>query len=226
MPKSRTVRAVLAPTLFTLAQVLCFAGYDALRLPTWPAVPNIGADVFTFTGPVLSLLLVFRTDASYTRWDEARQQLGELIFKSRNLLRLGYLALGPAATRDLTVWTVAFGVALKNHLRRAGGPPEEEELTLGVELAKWLSVAELRQLQAVARNKPHYCLMRLSHVVRTASPEQACVLDENIAAFEEVLGRCERINRVPIPLRCAFVSLICCTKEEVALAVLSPAAVD
>ena len=48
-------------------------------------------DIFNLTGPILSLLLVFRTDASYTRWDEARRYFGELIYKSRNLLRQGLL---------------------------------------------------------------------------------------------------------------------------------------
>jgi hypothetical protein len=76
MPKSRTVRAVLVPTLFSLAQVMLFAAYDALHPAGWPGLPVIGMDLFSLTGPVLSLLLVFRTDSSYTRWDEARQQIG------------------------------------------------------------------------------------------------------------------------------------------------------
>jgi len=205
MPSSRTVRATLGPTLFSFAQVLLFALYDALRPQAWPPLPLVSFDVFSLTGPVLSLLLVFRTDASYNRWDEARQQIGAVLIKSRNLLRLGYLAFDPsgdaAAARALTAWTVAFAVSLKVHLRlgvgEAYGETADAELTR--ELGSWLSEEELNQLSQVA-NKPHLCLQALSHLVRLAPEELASAMDDNVIAFEETLGRCERINRVPIPL--------------------------
>jgi predicted membrane chloride channel (bestrophin family) len=38
----------------------------------------VGQEFFDLTSGALALLLVFRTDASYTRWDEARRQWGEV----------------------------------------------------------------------------------------------------------------------------------------------------
>jgi len=57
MPGSRTVRATLGPTLFSLAQVLLFAAYEAFRPASATPLPVISQDVFTLTGPVLSLLV-------------------------------------------------------------------------------------------------------------------------------------------------------------------------
>lgn len=147
---------------------------------------------------------MFRTDASYERWDEARQQIGTLIYRSRNLLRGGYLVFDPlrdeAAARALTVWTIAFAVSLKVHLLRGVGESGPEAgAELAEELGPWLTPAELAQL-ASASNRPHYCLQALSHVLRRAPEALGGSLDSNLEAFEEVLGRCERINRVPIPL--------------------------
>jgi predicted membrane chloride channel (bestrophin family) len=35
----------------------------------------------------LSLLLVFRTNAAYSRWDEARKMMGMVLNRSRDLIR-------------------------------------------------------------------------------------------------------------------------------------------
>ena len=43
-----------------------------------PPRPQVGQEFFNLTSGALALLLVFRTDASYTRWDEARRQWGEV----------------------------------------------------------------------------------------------------------------------------------------------------
>ena len=196
MPTSRTVRSLLLPSAISFGQTCAIAAYAWYHPASWPELPGVSQDIFNLTGPILSLLLVFRTDASYTRWDEARKQFGELIFKSRNLLRQGLVSFQGSDewTSLLVRWTVVFGVILKLHLR------EDVRLdVLQIELAGWLNDKEMRIL-AAAENAPNYCLQVLSHIVRRAPPGQQVTLDQNLEAFEEVLGRCERINRVPIPL--------------------------
>ena len=196
MPKSRTVRSLLLPSALSLGQTLAIAAYSTYHPPSWPDLPGVSQDIFNLTGPILSLLLVFRTDASYTRWDEARRYFGELIYKSRNLLRQGLVVFkgNDEWTALLVRWTVVFGVILKLHLRE-----DVRQEALDVELGGWLTPQEMESL-ASAENAPNYVLQVLSHIVRRAPASERAVLDANLDAFEEVLGRCERINRVPIPL--------------------------
>src|SRR5262245_30985318 len=61
-------------------------------------------------GLALGLLLVFRTNASYDRFWEARRQWGSIINESRNLARAAsvYLASAPDLVEKLLRWTMAF----------------------------------------------------------------------------------------------------------------------
>lgn len=52
-------------------------------LITLPALP------FTLSSPALGLLLVFRTNASYQRWLEARSTWSRMISHAKNLVRMG-----------------------------------------------------------------------------------------------------------------------------------------
>ena len=202
MPRSRTVQSLLAPTAVCFAQTLAVAGYAGAHPDGWPDLPRVGQEFFNLTGSALGLLLVFRTDASYNRWDEARQQWGELIFNGRNLMRLSLHAFaeeGDAATAEarkctLVKWTVAFGVLLKLHLRE-----DAKADSVARELGAWLSAADVALLGR-ARHKPNAALQVLSRLVRAAPPEEQPPLRDALAAFSEALGRCERISRVPIPL--------------------------
>ena len=55
-------------------------GLPLLKLPLTP---------FTLASPSLGLLLVFRTNSAYRRWDEARKAWGLVINNSRNIARMG-----------------------------------------------------------------------------------------------------------------------------------------
>ena len=48
---------------------------------------NIPPTVFTLTSPSLGLLLVFRTNACYGRWDNSRKVWGDIINECRSLVR-------------------------------------------------------------------------------------------------------------------------------------------
>ena len=53
-----------------------------LPLLTLPSLP------FTLSSPALGLLLVFRTNASYARWLEARNTWAKIVSNSRNIMRM------------------------------------------------------------------------------------------------------------------------------------------
>ncbi len=73
----------------TLVVAYMFA-FDNQALPEgFPSLaPNAACQAFiTNTSVALSLLLVFRTNASYGRWDEARKMWGGLLNRSRDIMR-------------------------------------------------------------------------------------------------------------------------------------------
>uniref|UniRef100_A0A7S2UDK8 Bestrophin homolog n=1 Tax=Attheya septentrionalis TaxID=420275 RepID=A0A7S2UDK8_9STRA len=103
-----------------------------LQLPSLP---------FTLASPALGLLLVFRTNASYGRWTEARMTWGKIMTQSRNLVRMSCtFVLNPNAqisTNSGTNWnngelqsldrltkvTWAFSRSLMNQL---SGPEDDD----------------------------------------------------------------------------------------------------
>jgi len=104
-----------------------FAGYQdfngvihpgPLMLPALmlPALP------FTILMPALSLLLVFRTNTGYSRWNEARTLWGGLINNCRNVVRQCNTFFPDDAKHDglkrrMAAETKAFSMALRNFLR-------------------------------------------------------------------------------------------------------------
>ena len=89
---------------------------------TLPALP------FTLSSPALGLLLVFRTNASYGRWMEARSVWGRIVSQCRNILRQAAVwsdvgggddeatELASRHLAELQVYTWAFARSLWAHL--------------------------------------------------------------------------------------------------------------
>mmetsp|Transcript_14549 Transcript_14549/g.34563 ORF Transcript_14549/g.34563 Transcript_14549/m.34563 type:complete len:288 (+) Transcript_14549:653-1516(+) len=75
---------------------------------------------FELTSFALSLLLVFRTEASYARWEAARSNWMTVITACRNLSGLGrgYSgARGAGRVAAVCRWTAAYAWCLKDHLQ-------------------------------------------------------------------------------------------------------------
>jgi predicted membrane chloride channel (bestrophin family) len=201
MLQSRIVRGLAAPLLYvgglSTAVAAAHQASEAGALPTLGAsLFQLHTEPFVLTSFALSLLLVFRTNASYARWLDARRAWGSLVNRSRDLTRQGltWLPDDDAPLRAMLCrWTVVFARALKCHLR------EGEDL--GADLAGLLPPSELAALLA-ARHRPNFALQTLSQVVRQAGVASAAALnmDVNLTSFEDSMGTCERILREPIPL--------------------------
>ena len=66
----------------------CWASAQAAILPVYlPTLSIEATGPFSLTSFALSLLLVFRTNTSYARWDEARSIWGGVTNRSRDILR-------------------------------------------------------------------------------------------------------------------------------------------
>ena len=118
---SRAILSLIPPvgTFTGIAAVLALynsivtAGWFPSFIPLFHASPL----PYTLTAPALALLLVFRTEASYSRYDEARKTWTKVISSSKDMARQAMAWIQrPADSQHkklLVVYIMAFTVALK-----------------------------------------------------------------------------------------------------------------
>jgi putative membrane protein len=189
------------------------------------AIPPVA---HTLIGAALGLLLVFRTNASYGRYVEARELLGRIVNASRDLARqvVTYVGDHPerAALRaDVLRWLAAFYRLLVQSVR--------DERELG-ELAKYLTEAERAQLEPL-RHRPSVVAawigarLHAAHRLGALELELLRAMDANLTALIAALGGCERIRRTPVPFAYAqhiklFMVLFCYTVPFALVDALGP----
>lgn len=184
-------------------------------LPLWLPLhgPMASAAASTFishTTVALSLLLVFRTNSSYSRWDEARKMWGSLLNRSRDLMRMSVTIFpdGDAASKGaMGRWIIAFAHALRVHF--------QPETSLDSKVRPVLRAKEL-QLLLDARQRPLQAIHVMSQIIMNVpiNAVHQAALSANLTHFHDTLGGCERLFRAPIPLsytrhtaRCLFLYL-------------------
>jgi len=161
---------------------------------------------FTLASGSLGLLLVFRTNTAYQRWDEARKNWGMNINHTRDLVRMGnafYDATNvspqerQADLQRLSVCTWAFVRAMKRHL----SPEWEDEAAFRLELYERLPESQANAIINAA-HRPNRALFDLSmaienlpmHFIRKNEMHKALTI------FEDNLGSSERLLTSPVPL--------------------------
>lgn len=171
----------------------------------------------TLIGLALSLLLVFRTNASYDRFWEGRKLWGGIVNETRNLARSSCVLLhaAPDLRRAVVQHTIGFAYAAMHHLRvnsrkpRIPDPdpllelPASHHPILGP-LHHSLSDQEETTLLAA----PHIPLAvagRITLLLRQArdrgllSDYLFASVDQNVQLLIDYLGGCERIHKTPLP---------------------------
>ncbi|CAB9526793.1 UPF0187 protein [Seminavis robusta] len=186
-----------------------FDGLDGTKMdPIAPFLPVIGLPLapFTLSSPSLGLLLVFRTNTSYKRWDEARKNWGMNINHTRDLVRLAnayYDREGVSDERreqdlkNVALATWSFVRAMKRHL----SPEKEDEEDFKRELYERLPAVQAEAIINAA-HRPNRALFDLSlaienlpmHFLRKNEIHQA------VTIFEDNLGSSERLLTSPVPL--------------------------
>ncbi|KAG2485723.1 hypothetical protein HYH03_015607 [Edaphochlamys debaryana] len=203
IPQSHVIQNAL-PSISWVGFVSLFVagymyGYDQGMLPEgFPAIsPNGSCSAFiSNTSVALSLLLVFRTNSSYGRWDEARKMWGGLLNRSRDIMRQGATCFPDdqvEAKKALARWTVAFARALRIHF--------QPEVTIESELKNILTPAELEML-ARSQHRPVRAIHAISQIIQSVpmSSIHQQQMSLNLTFFHDVLGGCERLLRAPIPV--------------------------
>lgn len=181
---------------------VCVVGIYAFGLAWIDAnyhnLPHFAVTPFEYTGAVLGLLLVFRTNAGYDRWWEARKLWGGVVNQSRNLLIMtaSYGTGNAAWQQEISKWIVAFSFTLKESLRLQKNFDDLTDL---------LNPNEIAQLQQ-AQHAPVFAANKIASLLELARFKQQ-LNHWTFAEFEkqrilliESLGGCERILKTPIPL--------------------------
>jgi putative membrane protein len=179
--------------LFTLWSLAVTLIHD-----TWPWA-TIAVGPLEATGAVLAIVLVFRVNAGYDRWWEARKLWGGIVNQSRNLT-LSALAYGPrdpAWRRQFVGWTASFCHSARCSLRGESCGPDIRRL-LGPE-------AEAQVSGAV--HVPSMVVLKLAGLLRRAPGLDGFAflqIDHERAELIDHIGACERILRTPVPRAAAI----------------------
>ena len=148
-----------------------------------PALP------FTIAMPARSLLLVFRTNTAYFRWNEARTLWGGIVNTTRNLQRQSNVFFSIADTQlreQLTREVALFPKALRSFLRGSADDPifyEDATKLVGPYTADALMVS---------KNRATFVCNMISATVQRADlhPMDRARMDECTSKLVDQLGAC------------------------------------
>jgi len=162
-----------------------------ITLPTLP---------FTLSSPALGLLLVFRTNAAYTRWMSGRDAWARISSHGKNLVRMASVFSSDAVAVDAfskVVWLYCRTV-----MNKLSSPEEDEEVYQE-------QVREIIEYSATVENiisSPDRVMAawkELSiqlHSLPTADPKSLIETDKSIIILGECASTCEKIYSSPVPL--------------------------
>lgn len=171
---------------------------EYFKLPDSSYIRNIPT-LHTVLGAIISLLLVFRTNSAYDRWWEGRKQWGELTNNSRNLAIKLHAILGQnhPEIRDFFKRVIpAYAFALRNHLLSTKPDREmfEDKLQEQFDL-------KIDDRIHIPNQIADMMMRKITHLYQEGiiSDAQLIILNEELRAFSNICGACERIKNTPIP---------------------------
>ncbi|KAL9254562.1 Voltage-dependent chloride channel 1, chloroplastic-like protein [Drosera capensis] len=101
---SRVILSLIPPVTFFTLVAVAFAGYNTAVMEHWlpEFLPVLRASSLPYqlTAPALALLLVFRTEASYSRFEEGRKAWTMVISGTNDFFRQCHLIYGSDAKQD------------------------------------------------------------------------------------------------------------------------------
>jgi ion channel-forming bestrophin family protein len=156
-----------------------------------PALP------FQLSSPALGLLLVFRTNTVYTRWNAARIAWENVQNHCNNLARQGMAYLKPVDKEEYIRRVVSLAHVIQRHFRTDAG--EEERLQ-----SKLTSLLGVEEAQRVMRSKvrPIQAMSDISRIVRRTQLDGSTRnrFDLQLDELNRALLTCEGLRRAPVPL--------------------------
>ncbi|VFQ74748.1 unnamed protein product [Cuscuta campestris] len=199
---SRVILSLVPPVTALTSVAAAVAAYNsAVDLnwlpPEFFPVLRASSLPYQLTAPALALLLVFRTEASYSRLEEGRKAWSNVIAGANNMATQVMAVVDCQSDallrKSLLQYIMVFPVALKCHL--VYGSDIESDLK---------NLLEADDLAIVLGSKhPPRCIIEfISHCIRSLTIEETKLqlLESKISCFHESLGACEQLVSIPIPL--------------------------
>ncbi|KAM2157142.1 hypothetical protein ACFX1S_041092 [Malus domestica] len=198
---SRVILSLIPPVIaFTLVAVVIASYNTAVALDLLPGIfPLLRSSSLPYqlTAPALALLLVFRTEASYSRFEEGRKAWTEVIAGANDFARQIISSVetsGDAQLKKaLLQYIVAFPVALKCHVIYGSD--------IGRDLQNLLEVDDLLVVLN-SKHRPGCIIQFISWSLQLLKLEESrrIMLQSKISCFHEGIGICEQLIGTPIPL--------------------------
>uniref|UniRef100_A0A2N9HUW7 Uncharacterized protein n=1 Tax=Fagus sylvatica TaxID=28930 RepID=A0A2N9HUW7_FAGSY len=198
---SRVILSLVPPVIAFTSFAAIIASYNSAVsfhwLPGFFPVLKASTLPYQLTAPALALLLVFRTEASYSRFEEGRKAWMKVIAGTNDLARQVLSGVDNSVNaplkRALLQYIMAFPVALKCHV------------TYGLDVRQELqNVLEVDDLAIVlnSKHRPRCIIEFISQSLQLLKLEESRrnTLESKISCFHEGIGICEQLLGIPIPL--------------------------
>ncbi|CAA9199313.1 bestrophin family protein [Flavobacterium bizetiae] len=191
--KSDTVRK-LFPIMIAIGIYSCIIGYLEIayfKFGKNDYIHNIPI-MHGMLGFVISLLLVFRTNTAYDRWWEGRKLWGGLVNNSRNLaIKLSAMLKDENDRKFFRKFIPTYASILHKHLHDSETSKQLfDDVDLEIDHHK---------------HKPNQVKRMMFHKIndlydaKKITGDQLIILNEELQAFTDICGACERIKNTPIP---------------------------
>lgn len=185
----RVFKKVLFMVLYSCFISYCYHYIPSISLPVGP---------FEYAGFIMGLILVFRVNAGYDRWWEARKIWGSVVNQSRNLA----IIIANYATTDDKIsklnvmnYIAALPYLMKNNLRGEASLDEVMHLLDKSVLTQLeQSTHKVNCLSSIIAKALHDC-----HKQGQLDSFSFMQAEEKRAAILDCQGACERILKTPMP---------------------------
>ncbi|KAM3316718.1 hypothetical protein ACQJBY_034701 [Aegilops geniculata] len=194
---SRVILSLVPPVSAFTAFAAAVAAYNTLapdHALTASSLP------YQLTAPALALLLVFRTEASYARFDEGRKawmrvlagatELAGMVMHTRGAAERGGNDTGTGA---LVNYILAFPVALKCHIT--------SNSDIRKDLQGLLAEDDLNVIMS-SKHRPRCIIEFISQSLQMLDFEEhkRSIMESKLSCFLEGICVCEQIIGIPVPL--------------------------
>lgn len=157
---------------------------------------------FQLSSPALGLLLVFRTNASYARWSEARAVWARIISNCVNIVRMAstFIDIKTCGTQQLQRLSDASWLFCRTLMNQLSGP--EDEVEFDREIRQGIKSKSLVERTLKSRNRCMSTLAELSLALDQISIDEKrrVEIDKSIVILGDCLSSCFKIYSSPVPL--------------------------
>ncbi|KAL3615649.1 Voltage-dependent chloride channel 1, chloroplastic [Castilleja foliolosa] len=198
---SRVVLSLVPPVMFFTSVAVVVATYNSAVVMNWlpEFLPVLRASSLPYqlTAPALALLLVFRTEASYSRFEDGKKAWTRIIAGANDFARQVIVSVESPNDRLLKnailKYIMAFPVALKCHIIYGSNTEQD--------LQNLLDVEDLAVILG-SKHRPRCIIEFISQSLHLLDlePSKLNMLESKLSCFHEGIGVCEQLMGIPIPL--------------------------